>query len=118
MASEADVRRIALALPQVTEKPFYGSPGFRVADRLFLRIRDEEEGGLLAFLPDPALKDVLLAEEPDRFFTTPHYDGHPSVLVRIEAVDVERLEEIVVDAWLARAPARVRAAHEHQLPGP
>jgi hypothetical protein len=46
VATEADVRRIALSLPETTEKPWFGTPGFRVKDKGFLRIRSEAEGGL------------------------------------------------------------------------
>jgi hypothetical protein len=117
MATVDDVRRIACSLPEVTEKPWYGTPGFRVKDKGFLRIRDEAEGALVVWVADLGEKEALLASDPATFFTTPHYDGHPTVLVRLEAVDEAELTELIVDAWLARAPARVRTAHEHELPG-
>lgn len=81
MATEADVRRIALALPETIEKPRFGSPGFRVKDKGFLRIRSEAEGGLGTFVADLDEKEALLASDPEVFFTTPHYDGCPTVLV-------------------------------------
>ncbi len=117
MATEDDVRRIALSLPEVTEKPWFNSPGFRVKDKSFLRIRSEAEGGLVVFVPDLEEKDVLLASDPEKFFTTPHYDGYPVVLVNLPAVDVEELTEVIVDSWRVKAPKRVLAAHEHELPG-
>ena len=117
MATEDDVRRIALSLPEVIEKPWYGTPGFRVKDKGFLRIREEAEGALVVFVEDLGTKDALLASEPDKFFTTPHYDGHASVLVRLEAVDVDELRELITDAWLVRAPARVRKLHEAEVLG-
>jgi hypothetical protein len=117
MATEDDVRRIALSLPEVIEKPWFGSPGFRVKDKGFLRIRSEAEGALVAFVADLAEKEALIAADPDKFFTLPHYDGYPTVLVNLEAIDVDELTEVIVDAWLAKAPARVRKAHEHELPG-
>jgi hypothetical protein len=52
-------------------------------------------------------KEALLADDPDVFFTTPHFDGYPAVLVRLERISVEDLEEVVVEAWLARAPKRL-----------
>jgi hypothetical protein len=117
VASEDDVRRIALSLPEVVEKPWYGTPGFRVKDKGFLRIRTEAEGALVAFVADLDEKDALLAAEPDTFFTTPHYDGYPVVLVHLDAIDVAELTEVIVDAWRAKAPKRVLQAHEHDLPG-
>jgi hypothetical protein len=117
MASEDEVRRIALSLPEVTEKPWFNSPGFRVKDKSFLRIRSEAEGGLVVFVPDLEEKEMLLASDPVKFFTTPHYDGYPVVLVNLPAVDVEELTELIVDSWRVKAPKRVLAAHEHELPG-
>lgn len=117
MATEDDVRRIALSLPETTEKPWYGTPGYRVKDKGFLRIRSEAEGGLVVFVSDLGEKEALLASEPDRFFTTPHYDGHASVLVHLGAIDAEELRELIVESWRLKAPKRVLQAYEDQLPG-
>ena len=73
MATDADVRKIALSLPETTERPTYGkSPGFRVKDKLFLRIRTEAEGGLVVFVSDLGEKEALLQSEPKKFFQPPH----------------------------------------------
>ena len=48
-------------------------------------------------------KDALLAAQPDVVFTTPHFEGYPAVLVQLERIDVARLEELIEEAWLARA---------------
>lgn len=114
MATEDDVRRIALSLPEVVEKPWYGTPGFRVKDKGFLRT--EADGGLVVFVEDEAEKEALLASDTATFFTTPHYDGHAIVLVHLDAVDEAELTELIVDSWRQKAPARVRRDHEHQLP--
>jgi hypothetical protein len=103
--TESDVREIALALPETEERPSYGTPGFRVKDRLFARLR--EPGVLLVRCADEGEKDFLLRADPGKFFTTPHYDGHPSVLVRLEAVDRDELSELLTDAWRVRAPKRL-----------
>ena len=110
MATESDVREIALTLPETEERRSYGTPGFRVKDRLFARIR--EPGVLVLRVADEGEKDFLLRAEPDKFFTTPHYDGHPSVLVRLAAVDRDELAELLTDAWRARAPKRLAASFE------
>jgi hypothetical protein len=52
-------------------------------------------------------KEALLADDQDVFFTTPHFDGYAAVLVRLEEIALGELEEVVVEAWLARAPKRV-----------
>lgn len=108
MVSENDVRRVALSLPRTTEKPSYGTPGFRVSDRLFARIREERDM-LLVWVASEEEKRGLIASEPRKFFTTPHYDGHPTVLVRLAAVDEEELRELLTDSWRLRAPARLAA---------
>lgn len=107
MVTESDVRRLALALPHTTEKPSYGTPGFRVKDRLFARIR---EGGdlLVVWVEDEGERRAIVAAEPEKFTTTPHYDGHPTVLVRLGGVDVTELGELLAESWRLRAPARVR----------
>ena len=116
MVTTDDVRRIALSLPSTTEKPSYGTPGFRVKDKLFARIR--EEGDVLAvWCWDLGEKEELLASDPDTFFTTPHYDGHPMVLVRFAAVDVDELTELLTESWRLRAPARVLAAFDARSAG-
>ena len=112
MVTENDVREVALALPGTTEKPSYGTPGFRVADRLFARIR--EEGDLLVWVADEGEKRGLVASEPAKFFTTPHYDGHPTVLVRLAAVDEDELRELLTESWRLRAPKRLAAEFDRE----
>jgi hypothetical protein len=114
MATEDDVRRIALSLPETTEKPWFGTPGFRVKDKGFLRIRSEAEGGLVVFVADLGEKEALLASDPGKFFTTPHYDGYPAVLVDIAAVDEDELRELITDSWRLKAPKRVLKAFDEQ----
>ena len=118
MATEDDVRRIALSLPETIEKPWYNTPGFRVKDKGFLRIRTEAEGGLVVFVEDLGEKELLLGSDPEKFFTTPHYDGHPTVLVNLEAVDEDELRELITESWRVKAPKRVLQEYGHQvLPG-
>lgn len=108
MADEQDVRRVALALPAVVERPSYGTPGFRVRDKLFARLH-EEPGVLVLWCADEQEKAALIAERPAAFFSTPHYEGHALVLVRLAEVSAEELAELVADAWRVRAPETLRA---------
>jgi hypothetical protein len=110
VVTDDDVRRIALSLPETTERPSYGTPGFRVKDKLFARLR--EDGALAVYVSALDEKDALIAAEPDIFFTTPHYDGYAMVLVRLDAVGPQELTEVLTDAWRVRAPGKVRAAFE------
>jgi hypothetical protein len=112
MATEDDVHRIALALPETTAGLWYGTPGYKVRGKGFLRYRDEADGGLVVFVADLDEKDALLAADSETFFTTPHYDGHPVVLVRVEAVDVDELHELITDSWRLKAPKRLAQAYQ------
>jgi len=56
-------------------------------------------------------KEALLANDEGVFFTTPHFDGYPAILVRLERIDVEGLDEVIVEAWLARAPKRLAKSY-------
>lgn len=116
MATEDDVRRLALSLPETTEKPWYGTPGFRVRDKGFLRIRSEAEGWLVVFVADLDEKEALLASDPRVFHTTPHYDGYPAVLVDLDAVDLDELAELITDSWRNKAPKRVLQAYLAEHP--
>jgi len=113
MADAQDVRRLALALPQVVEIESDGFD-FRVANKGFIWSYPERRPGAgrrirtdiaVLFVGDEAEKQALLLGEPEIFFTTPSYDGSPLVMLRLEKVDVRRLEELVTDAWRMRAPA-------------
>ena len=128
MATWDDVRRIALALPETSERPAYGSAAWRVRDKLFVwerPLRKKELDELGAAAPDgPILgarvedliaKEALLADEPDLYFTTAHFDGYPSVLVRLERIGAEDLRELIAEAWLSRAPKRLAQAYLDEL---
>ncbi len=120
MAGWDDVRRIALSLPETAEREPRGNVQWRVKERLFvwerpLRKPDLEALGdrapsgpvLGAMVADLGEKEALLAESPELFFTTPHFNGYAAVLMRLELVATDRLEPVVVEAWLARAPTRL-----------
>jgi hypothetical protein len=112
VADADDVRRLALALPHVVEIESDGFD-FRVADKGFVWSYPERTPGrprlirtdiAVLFVGDEAEKQALLLGEPDLFFTTPGYDGLPLVMLRLAEVKVERLRELVTDAWRMRAP--------------
>ena len=111
MADADDVRRIALALTDVVEIESAGFD-FRVANKGFVWSYPERRPGkprlirtdiAVLFVGDEAEKQALLLGEPEVFFTAPGYDGSPLVMLRLAEVDVERLAELVTDAWRMRA---------------
>jgi hypothetical protein len=129
MASWEDVRRIALALPESSERPMHGLASWRVRDKLFVwerPLRASELEALGDAVPDgPILgarvehlgaKEALLADDPRVYFTTPHFDGYPAILARLEKLDAPELEELVVEAWLCRAPKRLARQYLEEHP--
>ncbi len=131
MATWDDVRRLALSLPEVDERESRGRAQWRVRDKLFVWERplrssdlralgdDAPDGPILAARVEHLIaKEALLADEPEIYFTTPHFDNYPAVLVRLSAVDPKDLEELVVEAWLSRAPKRLAEGwlEDHPLP--
>ncbi len=113
MATEQDVRRLALSLPSTIERPSYGTPGFRVQDKLSARLSDEP-GVLVLWRGSVEDRDALVAADPDKFFTTDHYARQPLVLLRLSAVDEPELAELLTEAWETRASARLRTAGGQQ----
>jgi hypothetical protein len=124
VATWDDVRRIALALPQTSEQTSRGNAHWRVKDKGFVWERPLRGSDLRALgeaAPDgPILgvrvehlgvKEALLADDPAVFFTTPHFDGYPAVLVLLEKIALDELEELIVEAWLCRAPKRLAKAY-------
>jgi hypothetical protein len=115
MADADDVRRLALGLPGVEEIDCDGFD-FRVGGKGFIWSYPERRPGkprvlrtdiAVLFVGDEAEKQALVLGEPDLFFTTPGYDGWPLVMLRLDEVDVARLDELVLDAWRMRAPDEI-----------
>jgi len=124
VADQDDVRRIALALPETgeaadhfafsvrnknTQKRFVWAWNERIgpkkprvarADVVAVRVADQSD------------KEALLASGRRAFFTEPHYDGFPAILVRLPLIDVAELEALIVDAWRCQAPRALRASLE------
>jgi len=117
------VRRSALALPETSETESRGLRAWVVRKKGFVWERPLRKADLAALgesAPDgPVLgarvehegaKQALLAAQPDVYFTTPHFDGYPAVLVRLERITPTELDELAIEAWLVQAPKRVAAA--------
>lgn len=107
----ADVVALGTRYPGVEEGTWYGTPGLKAGGKGFCRLRSDPDA-LVLRVADLGEREALLQGQPDVFFTTPHYDGAPYVLVRLEAVDPAELGELIEEAWRVRAPAKVVAAWE------
>jgi hypothetical protein len=119
MATQADVRRIALALPGAEEaadrfafsvmnkgklKGFVWVWLERLAPK---KARVPNAGVIAVRVANEGQKDLLLFAEPAKFFTEPHYNGFPAILVRLDAVSVADLEMLVTEAWRCQAPTEL-----------
>ena len=112
MTTEAAVRRHALRLPGAYEQAsFGGRPSWRTPPRMFAWLREDPEA-LVVWVESADEKEALGASEPERFFTTPHYDGTAIVLVRLDAVDDEEAGELITESWRLRAPRSLVKAWE------
>ncbi|RIQ30098.1 MmcQ/YjbR family DNA-binding protein [Jiangella rhizosphaerae] len=125
MCSWDDVSRIATALPEASEQTGRdGLRSWRVRDKSFVWERPLRKADLAAlgdaapdgpilgaWVADLGAKEAILADDPEVFFTTPHFDGYPAVLVRLDRIDEPELTELVVEAWLDRAPKKVAQAY-------
>lgn len=124
MADWDDVRRSALALPETSEGESRGLRGWSVKDKGFIWERPLRKSDLAALgdaAPDGPIvcarvehvvaKEALLQTDPDVYFTTPHFNGYPAILVLLERITPEELDELAAEAWLAVAPKRLAAAY-------
>lgn len=128
MAEPADVRRIALSLPETFEEE--GRFAFAVRrggkPKGFVWVWLQRVEPKKARVPNPevvavrvadeAEKELLLAADPEKFFTEPHYNGYPAVLVRLAAIDVDELAALITEGWRCQAPRHLVAALEQRRP--
>jgi hypothetical protein len=124
VATWENVRQLALALPETHERDSRGACQWRVKDKLFvwerpLRAKEVEELGdaapngpiLGVRVEHLGAKEALLADDPGIYFTTSHFEGYPAILVRLDHIELDELREVVIEAWLARAPRALVKAY-------
>lgn len=124
MATWDDVARIALELPETAEGKSRDLRQWQVKGKGFVWERplrradydalgdDAPDGPILgAWVEHLVAKEALLADESGLYFTTPHFDGYAVVLVPLDEIGLEDLRELIVEAWLARAPKRLAKAY-------
>ena len=126
MATQEDVRRAALALPETVE----GDDRFAFAvmnkgkakgfvwvwmERIEPKKARVPNSDVVAIrVANEAEKQALLAEDGDRFFTEPHYNGFPAILVRLAAIAPDELEELIIDAWRCMAPKKLVVTYDEE----
>jgi hypothetical protein len=116
VADRSDVRRIALSLPETSEgeERFAFSVRSREKQKGFVWVWMERVEPKRPRVPHPEVvavrvadqeeKELLLAADPEKFFTEPHYNGFPAVLVRLPAIGVDELSALITEAWRCQAP--------------
>lgn len=129
MATQEDVRRIAMALPGSLERPdrFAFAVTNKGKEKEFAWVwlerpepkkpRIANPGVLAVRVAGEDAKQFLISAVPNIFFTEPHYNGYPAVLVRLEAIEVEQLEGLLLDAWQIQAPKAPRAGARRSASG-
>ena len=116
----ADLDQLAMAMPQTTkEVSDDGRPSYLVHGKMYCFHRgrrpdaiDPETGErmsdvLMFRVADEGVKELFLSDGRGVFFTTPHFNGYPAILIQLDNISVEDLTEVIVEAWLAKAPKRL-----------
>jgi hypothetical protein len=116
MPNWEDVVAIGTRFPEVALGTSFGTPALRVRGKAMCRLRTDPDA-LVLRVSDLGEREALLQGQPEAFFSTPHYDGYPYVLVRLAAVDEEELAELIEEAWRIRAPKRLVAEYEATVGG-
>lgn len=106
-----DVASIGADLPEVEESTWYRTPSLKVRKKSFCRMKEDGET-LVVRVFDLEDKEALLLANPEVLFTTPHYDGHPFVLVRLAGVRIALLRELIEDGWRCVAPRSLMSQTE------
>lgn len=125
MVSYQQVEEFALSLPETTSAvSYHSSPALKVNKKGLARVRVEMadeiddltgepyDDVLTLRLPDLGVKEALLAEDPTVFFTIPHLDGYPYILIRLGNADEQEVQELIVESWRAIAPKRAMKAYD------
>jgi hypothetical protein len=123
VADVEDVRRIALSLPETTEGESHGTLAWRVKGKLFAWERPLRKGDVAALgdrvpdgpvfavrTADEGVKLALIADDPQVYFTTPHFDGYAAILFELDRISVHDLSELITDSWLGQAPRKLAQA--------
>ena len=103
VATWEDVRRVASELPEAEEGTSYRRPAMKVRGKMFAALSPHEEGALVVWV-DPLEKPLLMEARADVYFSTPHYDGSPTLLIRLADATDDVLRERLEDSWLIKAP--------------
>ena len=111
MVTWDEIVAIGTRFPEVEEGTCFGTPALRVKGKFMCRLRTDPDA-LVVRVIDLADAEALLLGRPEVYFSAPHYNGSPYVLVRLDVIDPSELAELLEDAWRLRAPKRLLAAYD------
>jgi hypothetical protein len=111
MPTWEDVLRVSSRFPGLEESTSWGTPALKVRGKFVCRMRTDPDA-LVMRVTDMGERGALMQGDPATFFSTPHYDGYPAVLIRLERVDPVELAELIEDAWRLGAPKKLIAEFE------
>ena len=111
-----DVVQIGLSFPEVEQSTWFRRPALKVGGKGMCNLRTDPDA-LVIRVTDMLEREAMLQGNPDVFFTTPHYDGYPYVLVKLDKVDPGELRELVEEAWRIFAPKRLVKAYDADSAG-
>src|SRR3954470_11729939 len=106
MVTLAQLRKIAMSLPEVTEKPCFGTPAWYVRKKIIARYR-EEDGDTFVVKCEIDEREALVAANPRKFSVTDHYRNYPMVIVHMKAIGATEVRELLTDGWRMTAPKRL-----------
>jgi len=109
-----EVVAIAGELPGVGESTSYGTPSLKVRMKFMARLREPDVMVLVAV--EDIEQRMLMETQPDVYFKTPHYEGHPSILIRLSKVDPAELRDLIEQSWRRIAPPRLVALRDARTP--
>jgi len=101
-----DVVKVATRLPGVEDSTSYGTPALKVRKKFMARLREPDVMVLVQV--EDIEQRMLMETQPDVYFKTPHYEGYPSILIRLSRVDPAELGDLIEQSWRRLAPKRLQ----------
>ena len=110
MVTLEQLRKLATALPEVTEKPCFGTPAWYVRKKLIARFREEDgDGDTFVVKCEIDEREALVASDPRKFSVTDHYRNYPMVIVHMKKIGAREVTELLTDGWRMCAPKKLVA---------
>ena len=114
MPTWEDVVEIGSRFPGLETATSYGTPSLKVRGKFICRMRTKPDA-LVMRVVHMGEREALLQSDPETFFSTPHYDGYPAVLIHLDKIDPTELAELIEDAWRLQAPKRLIAQYDDAI---